>query len=341
MIDYNLIKKSLLINVDENRLIKNVKELQKIFNTKKGREDYSFSEELVSAYTLFYMPTNMQKIKFLFDQLKDFKLDLSNYSFIDFGSGPGTFSLAFLKYWEEKKYSEKIFLVDKSEIMLKQAKSLYKNIFPDFKNVFFGKDFPEIEKSILFFGNSINEMGISKTLKVIEKSSAEYIIWIEPGTKEFFHESFLKLREEMISMNYLINYPCLSEKVCSMSDDTMNWCHQVLRIKHQDELLRLGQICSIDRRSMPFNGFVGSKRKVSDVQSRARIIRFLKETKFSYDYEVCLYELIENKIIKFEITKKEINSDQKRMLKKLCPGDTFRFLIKKIIFNKHYRISLK
>ncbi len=345
---YENIQKTLKEPLSESR----VKELLSIINSgfTSNREkitDYIKSSEMVAAYTLFYLPTNIPKLEFILNQLpKEVVSDLASYRFIDIGTGPGTFSLAWLKYFEGSRTAE-VIGVDKSMHMLEQAKRCKDFFFPSEKDVSFQTDIPpKKDKTVLFWGHSLNEMGLDKALMLIENLDPDYLFLIEPGTPELFTE-VSKLRKLMSSRKYNAVYPCSTiDSHCPVYKKNLrgeeDWCHQVLRMTHEPSIERLSQLIGRNRRVMPLISHVYRKEALNSVKKKARLIRFLRESKFSFEWEVCLTDEKINKLrtLKVELMKKTLSKEKIKELKKESVGIELEFEIEKKIKESLWRIKL-
>ena len=62
---------------------------------------------------------------------------------------------------------------------------------------------------MLFFGHSLNEMGVSEANSWIQELNPEFVSFIEPGTPKTF-ESILSIRNIMKRKGYKVIYPCSS-----------------------------------------------------------------------------------------------------------------------------------
>jgi SAM-dependent methyltransferase len=345
---YENIQKTLDVKPSESR----IKELLGLINTgftsdRDKINEYIESPEMVAAYTLFYLPTNIPKLKFILNQLPQSVLDdLASYRFIDIGTGPGTFSLAWLDFFAGNRTAE-VIGVDKSKLMLGQAKRSKEFFFPNEAHVSFQKEIPvKKDKTVLFWGHSLNEMGLDKAVKLIDQMEPDYLFLIEPGTPELFLE-VSKLRKLMSTRKYQAVYPCstlssecpIYKRVKKGEED---WCHQVLRTTHEPSIERLSQIINRNRRVMPLIAHVYRKEELLDVKQKARVIRFFRESKFSFEWEICLFDNERNKLraVKVEVMKKTLSKSRIKELKNESVGVEIEFEIKKKIKDGHWRIEL-
>ncbi|MFQ5560502.1 MAG: small ribosomal subunit Rsm22 family protein, partial [Nitrospinota bacterium] len=341
----DLRKHTLRPNMPEHEILKNLSKLSDLFIIGKGgQKEYAASDEAVSAYTLFYLPTNFVKLAFILNQLPSWALEEFRVShFIDIGTGPGTYLLAFLAFFQGKTEG-KLFGIDRSERMLRQAKILLEYYFPEKRNVSLQNVLPRQNisgKKILFFGHSMNELGFEKTFKLIKEVEPDHLVILEPGTKRVFKD-VLKLRSEMIQAGYQTLYPCpAGALLCPMeSDKDDNWCHQVIRTTHDPGVERLSQLFSKDRRTMPLISHVYSKNRTPLSPGFSRVVRRFPETKFSYIWEVCVVDC-NTKNIKVKVLKKGLSKEQQKKLKKWDTGNQIKFEGVRKINDRYFRVTLK
>lgn len=319
----------LISSITESETVKLINEMSVKFTKKREQiTDYVFEHRHVSAYASFYLPTNMPKLHFLLSKLPESVLeDFKNRPFIDMGVGPGTFSLAWKMLMKTPAHVE-MTGVDSSQIMLDQAKKIMNGFYPKDKFEALRKYDEKKSNSILFFGHSINEMGREKAQDHIMTIDPEYVMWIEPGTSELFGE--LKILRDIMLDHYDVLYPCPSNAACPN-----NWCHQVLRTSHAQDVERLSQLVSLDRKILPMTAHVyRRKSKAPLVQDAATVIRYIQETKFSFEYEVCFLDQGENKNTVIEIQKKQLTKEEEKHFKHSNVGDRLSFTVEKIIGEK-------
>lgn len=323
------IRPYLLVNITEQEMVKLITEMSEKFTKKRDQiRDYVLEHRQVSAYAAFYLATNIPKLHFLLSKLSNDVLDdFKNRPFIDIGTGPGTYCLGWKILMQTPAHVE-VIGVDSSQNMLDQAKKIMTGFYPKDKFLPVRK-FEEVKSnSILFFGHSINEMGWQKAQDYIMTIDPEYIMWIEPGTSEVF-SNLLKLREHILD-HYDVLYPCLSNGNCPSE-----WCHQVLRTTHDPSIERLSQLVSLDRKTQAMTAHVyRRKTKKSYISNSATIIRYIQETKFSFEYEVCRIIDGENVNNVIEIQKKNLTKDEIKLFKNSNVGDRLSFEVEKIIGEK-------
>jgi len=314
----------------ESELVKLISEISTNFT--KDREKiskYIGEEKYVSAYTMFYLSTNLKKLE---ATLKKLDLDhhlLREMEVIDIGSGPGTFTLSFLKLNPNSKIS----ILEKSNLMIKQGKKLVDGFFPN-ADVSYYSELEKIpkknKKRFGLFGHSANEMDEEFIFKIVNKLELDFILFIEPGTKEFFSKA-RSLRTSLLH-RYDIKYPCPSQKDCPMSDD--DWCHQYLTIKQEKDVERLCQLVKKDRRNLPITIHFYELKNSKLLENASKVIRKYDMTKFSLEWQVCELKEGQNKLINLQVLKKTIPKDKLKRVDMIEAGDNIEYTLEKSFDDK-------
>ena len=285
----------------EHDLIKAIDELSLKFTQKREQiSDYLKDERLTSAYTAFYLTTNMPKLEAVFKWLPELWVEQFKLStFIDVGAGPGTFSLAFREW---AGVPVKAMQIETSSVMREQAQKIWAGLYPDEKLL----NKAEGQK-VLFFGHSANEMGSEVALRYVKEHDPDHILFIEPGTKDFFPK-MLEIRRVLLKQGYNILFPCPTADECPMKGSETDWCHQFVQVRQESEVERLSQMVKKDRRNLPLTVHAFSKTFKS-ANPTSRVVRILPETKFSYEWETCELNHLEHyQIMKRGLNKMALNS---------------------------------
>jgi ribosomal protein RSM22 (predicted rRNA methylase) len=290
----------------EHDLIKSIEELSQKFTENRAKiNDYLSDKRLVSAYTAFYLTTNLPKFNAVLEWMPEAWLEeLKTSHLVDLGAGPGTYSLAF-REWLGKE-AQGMTQVETSPVMREQASKLWQGLYPTEK-MNQSLTVKNSDKKFLLFGHSANEMGAKKAIEYIQDINPEHILFIEPGMKDFF-PVMLEIREFLIKQGYNVLFPCPQPVPCPMAG-TQDWCHQFVYVKQSAEIERLSQMAKKDRRLLPLTvqAFTRSDLKASAAE---RVVRVMPETKFSLEWEVCVGEQVEH----YQIMKR---SYEKKTLKQL------------------------
>lgn len=265
----------------EADLVKAIGELSTAFTTdRQNISRYLSDPRLVSAYTAFYLTTNIPKLEAVLAWLTpEYREHLLQYQLIDVGAGPGTFSLA----WKLAGGAGEPIMWENAKLMREQAQRLLEGI--THTKARFDNKVSGDEKRLLLFGHAANEMGVDEAWNYVKSASASAVMFIEPGTPEVF-SLMLKLRERFIQEQWNIVYPCLNHSACPMSGS--DWCHQFLDVRHAPDVERLTQLAHKDRRNLPAIVHLYQRAAVTGRDENiARIVRVHQPTKFSVEWDVC------------------------------------------------------
>jgi ribosomal protein RSM22 (predicted rRNA methylase) len=321
--------------VNEDRLISCLKEISQNFTSNRKKiADYRLDLEMVEAYAAFYLPTNIPKFSFVLDRLSsDIRAKILSSDFYDIGCGPGTYSISYL----ENGGTGKIFAVDNAPLMLQQMQSeLKKRNFGAEVNTILNNKFSlmtldKTKSRCLFFGNSFNEMSDYEFENYLEKVNPDILFFIEPGTSDVFTK-LKEYRNTFIEKGWSVAYPCPNNLNCPMVDN--DWCHQIVRFTHEPEIERLAQLIKLDRHQMPMCAHIYFKKKIDLNSQQVRIVRFLGENKFAFEYQVC----VENKLIKYEFQKKKMSKPQIKHMQTLSVGDELHAVLDKEVNPNWFRV---
>jgi hypothetical protein len=337
--DTDLIRPHLLTEMGDQDIVRSLKMLRQTFTvSREGLEDYTRDIRLVMSYALVYAPTNIPKFHFLMQHLGcEEKSQLLGSTFIDLGTGPGTYLLAFLEACGEGN-KQVHYGIDSSETMLEQAEAICRGIFPKRKTVF-QKQLPRIEgPTTLCFGNSLNEMSVEAAFSIIKKVEPSYLIFIEPGTPEVF-KKLMQLRGHLKNDQFEGLYPCPSGlSNCPMLEIEGEWCHQVLRMIHRPGVERLCQMAQMDRKIQPFTGHIYKRGTAVRKELGARFIRFKGENKHAFDWQVCLGA--PHQVLDFEIPKKSLSKREQKEFKKLSVGLGVNYKVIKKLSDTKWRVEI-
>jgi ribosomal protein RSM22 (predicted rRNA methylase) len=297
---------------NERELVAAIEEISlKFTKERESISDYLQDPKLVSAYTAFYLLTNVPKLGAVMKWLPQSWIDkLFESDFIDLGAGSGTFSLAFKALGGKGNFYQ----IEKSPYMRAQAKKLWEAHYS--YRLFQGErwEWKNDRERFVLFGHSANEMDQETILFYIDAIKPHHLLFIEPGTKDFF-KKMLPIREKLFERGFHNLYPCPQEKTCPLQD-SKDWCHQFIEIKHNSEVERLSQLVRKDRKLMPLTVQAFSHSFVAELPSE-RIIRVLPETKFSHEWEVCHDNVLEH----YQIMKRDLSKSESKLIGSLLAGE--------------------
>jgi ribosomal protein RSM22 (predicted rRNA methylase) len=315
----------------ENELLKAVEEISlKFTKDRENISDYLKSPRLVAAYTAFYLLTNLPKLNEVFKWMpRNWVELLKDCAFIDLGAGPGTFSLAWKSYGGRGDFYQ----LELSTLMKEQGKKIWDAIYSE--ALFQGSRFDwKIDKpKFLLFGHSANEMGVEAAIRYIEIIRPDHILFIEPGTKDFFLK-MLDLRSYLINEKYNLLYPCPNELECPLKS-TEDWCHQFVHVKQDIEIERISQMLKKDRKLLPLTVQAFSKTFKTN-NPHERLVRVLPETKFCHEWEVCH----DNKLEHYQLMKRDLTKQDSKALSAVLSGEGLVTEVIKIV-DRTKRVKLQ
>jgi ribosomal protein RSM22 (predicted rRNA methylase) len=330
MISLDKIKESALYSFkSEKELVDSIHELVHLFNYERHSiSAYLENPRLVSAYAMFYMSTNIGKLQQILNLIPVLKQDLEELTFVDIGSGPGTFLYEYKKIAMTQK---KVYGVEISQAMRDFSQQFLGSYFNE--NEFeISSEVPKIKDATLIcFTNSFNEMGVEKALSYIKRLNPKAILFIEPGTKETF-QKILEIREKLILDDFAVEYPCPSSGSCPLINSSKDWCHQFVRLNHSDEIKRLCQLVQKDRSLQSLSLFYFRTQENS--KHSTRILRKYPHQKHGIVLDICRFEDNFNKLYKFESLKRNYSKSQFKKYDKMMAGEEIDFEVTKII-NDH------
>lgn len=314
----------------EADLLRAIEELSKKFTVDRNHiEDYLRDPRLASAYTAFYLATNIAKFEAILPWFSQKTLEnFKECSLIDVGAGPGTFSLAF-RVW---RGPGEILQIENSKLMREQALSLWEGLFPG-EPIAQNSSIKSEAPKLMLFGHSANEMGPLTALNYIATHDPDHVLFIEPGTKEFFPQ-MLEIREALLNKGYRILYPCPNGESCPIQE-TDDWCHQYVHVSHPADVERLTQKASMDRRNLPLIVHLYSKT-IQEINVQERVLRVYPETKFSFEWDVCH----ENRKEHYQIQKRNLGKSQQKEIARTTLGDGIETELEKE-FDGIKRVKLK
>lgn len=322
MIDLAQIQKHLLYDFrSEQELVNAINEMAHNFTQNRDKiGDYVLTEKMVSAYCCFYLATNLPKLAAVLDYINVDSSYFKEFDIIDIGSGPGTFTLAWLEYLPQNSY----FCLEQAALMRQQGEKLVAGLYPK-ANVVFQSSLKLAQKTkprLGIFGHSANEMKTTDVLQYIKQCELDEILFIEPGTKEYY-QTAMNTRDELISKGFNIHYPCRANSTCPLTKE--DWCHQFLKISHTDDIKRLCQLVKKDRSLLPISIQYYSKKEKKRDES-AVITRMYKPTKFSIEMDLCQVDQAGgNQVIKAQQLTRSLKKKQIKELTQKYAGQKITF----------------
>jgi ribosomal protein RSM22 (predicted rRNA methylase) len=232
-------------------------------------------------------------------------------------------------------FPKRCFAVDRSPLMLEQAEKSHKYFFKS-SNITYTNNALEIDSSsaTLFFGNSANEINLLELTKIIEQIEPARIIFMEPGTKEFFSK-MIKIRKYLVENDFYVNYPCATSGPCPLeAEGVKDWCHQYFKVSYEPSVERISQKLKKDRRNLPVTSFVFSRKKTK--HEGKTIFRSYKESKFGKCFDICDET---NSLRKIEAYYRYLNKKEQKRVNSLLAGEIVNYDTDKVLENGTIRVK--
>lgn len=331
----------------EAQLVSSINELSQLYVFKRDKiNSKELSNQLATAYLYFYFTTNLPKLFQLLKYLPQSLIDqIAATPWIDFGSGPGTYTVAWYSWlaYHKKTYPPAALLVENDFSMQDIANKVLDHFLANENiSVTSALTKKKFDHATLFFGHSCNELPVDKIIEIIKEANPKFIIFLEPGTPEVF-KKILEIRVHLITAGHITHYPCLQNQHCPMMSQTFtkDWCHQYLSLKFSPSVDRLTQLASLRRNhsALIFHIYERAQDKALAVNSQSyRVVQGPIEAKGVWSWKVCGAD---GQIRYFESLTRQYTKDQLALLNKKIPGvmlnnvtlqkqlkpDTYRVLI--------------
>jgi ribosomal protein RSM22 (predicted rRNA methylase) len=326
----------------EDDLIRAIQELNSLYVLRRDELNSSMlNSRLASAYLYLYLTTNVPKLfKVLSFLPKELILKIAATPWIDFGSGPATYTLAWYAWLQHQKipYPKEGLLIEKDPAMQEIAnKVLDKFLHHEDIKVANTLQQKKLEQATLFFGHSCNELSTEVLLNMVEDVKPKFILFLEPGTPEVF-KKILEIRTHLLSRDFKVHYPCLQMKSCPMKQ-TDNWCHQYLHLRLPSQVERLTQLASLKRQHSAVIFHVYERVDSLPIKNNQyRIVQGPMQNKGAWTWQVCSHE---GKLMWMESLTRNFNKQQLKVLETKVPGEIFSEVqIQKEIKPQHYRVLI-
>jgi len=265
------------------------------FNHKK---DYWNSNDLLRLYE----STFAQRIGWKWDAIlseisnKGFFKDKQEYILYDFGCGTGIASRKMCEFFGVNLISA-VWLWDFSKKAVRFSADKLKSLYPGL----IIEELNEVKvpgvKWILCVSHLINELSENEFDRMIKLAEdADFIIWLEPGTK-LHSKRLIEIRERLVGKMKPLA-PCTHSNICGMrsEENISHWCHFFAPVPatvfQSSFWKKFSEKMKIDLRSLPISYLVLSKEAlVTSHESRgARVIGRPRFSKGQGKFLVCDFE---------------------------------------------------
>lgn len=255
-------------------------------------KDAAFSDDDALAYTLYYTPINAFKIHRFLPYCNPAPEDRP-YRVLDFGSGPGSASLAVAL---EHTGALSLTLVESLDCM----QTIGSRLFDELKqqkhlNYTFKKTLQAEEPGtfdLVIAANALNEIPDHQRVAVAEElftllaPEGTFLI-LEPALSHITRKT-MALRDALLEndSSRIISYPCPPVKKCPMLEASeTDWCHALMEWERPPLIKALDDLTGFNKHRIKYSAFIFQKTgsRFQDV----RVVDTPKKNKFEISCTVC------------------------------------------------------
>lgn len=243
-------------------IVKAVQELSSAYVNHKapGR----LSNEMATAYAIYYSPINYAKVWHLLQQIPPNTLG-AEINILDYGCGPGTATFAATDFFSA---TANILAYDQSPAMTAVGQKIL-NVRPPppgsritFTNS--AKDFAEKKFDLILAANVLNEIqDASQRWKLVSKlinqlSTKGVLLILEPALQKNAHD-LVVLRDQLVGEmpNFSILFPCTHKAPCPMrQQEDLAWCHFCMSWEPPSLFHQLDDLSGFNKHRLKFAALV-------------------------------------------------------------------------------------
>ncbi|MHC4608649.1 MAG: DNA polymerase III subunit beta [Planctomycetota bacterium] len=189
--------------------------------------EYLHVPEQLAAYTAYYLPVNMLKVRWVLEELAKYAPDFlaAPRRVLDFGSGPGT---ALLGLGEVSDAPHEAAAVDVVPSALEMAAKLVGTLTR--MSIEPSPLIPPGTFDLIFAANVYGELGSDERLDALleQLDPKGYLVLIEPALMGATRR-VMDLRDRLAGAGWKIAAPCLDVPHCPMRAHEDFWCHMDVR----------------------------------------------------------------------------------------------------------------
>ncbi|MFZ3230790.1 MAG: small ribosomal subunit Rsm22 family protein [Pseudobdellovibrio sp.] len=223
-----------------------------------------------NAYRNYFLPLNYIRVENVIQRGMQVEFFKGFETTLDWGSGPGTASLAFAHEPTLKAQLKNQILIERSSSALKTFNDFNEQfIHPHFSTeLSFDNLSCNKTKTLLTFSYSLTEMN------ALPKgwNDFEGLMILEPATHQDGRK-LLELRQKLIAEGYSIWAPCLHQNDCPLLTLSKNdWCHDRFHVNAPAWFLKLEDLLPMKNRTVTTSYLLARKTKPSiDPTNKARL----------------------------------------------------------------------
>lgn len=240
------------------------------------------------AYRNYYLPLNQLRCASVIQRGEQVGFFEGLSHFIDWGSGPGTASLALAADEKIRPQIKSQTLFDHSPAVLKHFSDLHTQLVnAQTTGQLRLKSVPHPQQTLLTFSYSLTELNEPPE----GWNQFEALMILEPSTRDDGRK-LLELREKIKAAGYSIWAPCTHQMACPLlTKSKHDWCHDRLVVDAPDWFMQLEQYLPMRNRTITTSYLLARRKPVpSHLSSKARLTGDSLEEKGKTRQLVCRSE---------------------------------------------------
>lgn len=221
------------------------------------------------AYRYYYLPLNQFRVSQVIERAEQVNFFEGLSSFIDWGAGPGTASLALARNEKIKLQIKEQVLFDISDTVLKNFQDLHTHLVkPQYSTHYDLNRHKNQKESCLVFSYSLTEF-----LTLPQGwNKFEALMILEPSTGEDGRK-LLELRQKLIDEGYSIWGPCTHQSGCPLLKESKHdWCHDRFKVEAPEWFLNLEQLLPMKNKTVTTSYLLARRKKAPEfLKTKARL----------------------------------------------------------------------
>lgn len=228
------------LSFSESKLVDAILRLSDFYISHPDKETPWSEAYCQLAYRYYYMPLNFLRCAQVIKRGQQNHFFQNLNTFIDWGCGPGTASLALAANLELQIQIKKQILIDHSSKVLNQFKDLTSHLIqPQISNETQLKNWTHLntDQSCLVMSYSLTEVSNLPS----NWNEFEALMILEPSTSEDGRR-LLNIRSQLLQAGYTIWAPCTHQLTCPLLTESKNdWCHDRIHVEAPEWFKKIEQ----------------------------------------------------------------------------------------------------
>ena len=264
--------------------------LSQAYNLKDKATETTLKDiRLLEAYSIYFLPINYVKIRYLFDKIELDKIVANSPKILDFGCGPGTAALAAVNYLRKKS---EIFLLDSSVNAGHFAKDLIYKFSSQKATCLKEPEWKKYRYDLIIAANTINEVMSGQVEKLVEDMHVALkdkgiLLILEPALKEKTKKA-MEIRDLILKKYDHMKplYPCTRKDSCPMlSSSAKDWCHGSISWSQSRLVKQVDKMTGFNKHRLKYSAFIFQKN--GTLKEGYRVVSIGDKSRGAFTAKLC------------------------------------------------------